>query len=54
MPQYTKHVITDSCAWQDEEGNDVLMAAILDPDGDQICVVPESAADGLLSHLNKD
>lgn len=33
---------------------EIRMVGILDPDGNEICIVPEAQADGLLSHLNRN
>ena len=39
--------------WIDNLHGEIRMVGIRDPDGDEICIVPESRADALLSHLNR-
>jgi len=39
--------------WIDNLHGEIRMVGILDSDGDEICIVLESQADDLLSHLNR-
>lgn len=51
MGPYTKD--EPYTAYIDALHGEIRMVGILDADGDEICIVPESQADDLLSHLNR-